>query len=208
VLVALHCSVDGTVKPSEKLQDESKDVFWQKLYREYTVPQNSSYIASPLNWTLANISGNPLVTIVDAFIARTALNLTYTNAVETSVDPSGSETVSITYDFSSGIDNSVEFVAWLHGHHHTDQVGYINGSTNMQLAVCLCSSNSIIFKSAISTCEGQDFNRNGGVGGTQDAINVYCIDRARKELRIAKIGATRTVELKRRDVIALPYKLQ
>ena len=45
----------------------------------------------------------------------------------------------------------------------------------------------------------------GGVGPTQDAFNIYAVDRRNRTIKIARIGANITFGLDVRDYMSIPY---
>ena len=149
--------------------------------------------------TFSNITGNPISKIIDAFISKTSISDTYTQKV--SVD--GSETneeVSYSADFSL-VSSGVEFIAYLNGHKHVDMVGYLSGTTNIQLSLN-------IVRGAESTYYNSedDIPRANGRGSCQDAFNIYAIDRENGTIRIARIGSNKTFKLTDRDYMIIPYR--
>jgi hypothetical protein len=146
----------------------------------------------------------PITKIVDAFIAGEILSTSYSN-------DDGSGSITISADFT-GKNSGVEFIAHINGHEHYDRIGYLP-TTQKQLnlnAVCTNAWTNMNINGAPGTSypeynEGNDLAREIGTD-TEDAFNVYVIDRARKMVRIARIGssvpALASVE---RDFMAIPY---
>jgi len=184
VFLAYHRSVYGVNK------DNNYDKFWQ-------VSSTAGY--SPSTWRLNGITGNPIIPIIDAFIARTTLQSSFTQ----SIIGGTTETITINADFT-GVNSGVEFIAHIFGHHHRDTVGYYD-STQKQLALCVCQGTAAYSSVYTSWANPSDLPRNGG-GKEQDAFNVYTIDRTAKMVRIAKIGSTISSEtLMPRDFMVIPY---
>lgn len=147
----------------------------------------------------------PITEIIDAFISGSSISKTYTND-----DGSGSITVSA--DFSSK-NTGVEFIAHINGHEHYDRCGYLSGTTNKQLMLNEICTNVWINRnidgtdgtSYIGYNEVNDLSRLPKTP-TQDAFNVYVIDRTRKAVRITRIGARVSAWLdKERNYIEMPY---
>ena len=118
-----------------------------------------------------------------------------------------SETITISGDFTTGVNTGVEFIAWVCGHQHLDLVGVYKNTTNRQVVlnmpcgVCYYGNSSYPY-----LCNVSDLPRNT-IGVSQDAINVYAIDRTNKEIRIARIGADMTASFKKREVMTIPYAI-
>ena len=144
----------------------------------------------------------PIKTIVDAFIDKTALSTTYD---ENTQNGNTGETVTIDVDFSN-VNSGVEFICYLTGHRHKDNIGYVHTATNKQLMLNVVTSNCHYPRaSGLSFAEGSDIPR-GDSGVTQDAFNVYAIDRRKGVVKIARVGSSVNFEgIERRFLIA-PYK--
>lgn len=149
----------------------------------------------------ANWADTNLVALVDAFISGTSYQGTIYN-------------YSVTADFSSK-NSGVEFIAWIHGHEHMDRIGVYQGTTNLQLAVTntctncwLDMSNRFLYNKTVYPYynELSDTNR-VPFTDSENAINVYCIDRENKTLRIARVGATLTNSLTDRRKMIIPYSI-
>ena len=149
----------------------------------------------------AGIAGTPLKDIVDAFISRTTISESFTQTITGGT----TETITISGDFTSGINSGVEFIAWMTGHTHNDIVGIYKNTVNRQVmlnvtcGICYYGPSDYAY-----LCNGSDIPR-GSFGVTQDAINVYAIDRAKKEIRIARIGANFTEAFTDRKCMVISY---
>lgn len=146
----------------------------------------------------------PITEIVDAFISGSSINETYSN-------DDGTGTVTATADFSTK-NTGVEFIAHVNGHEHYDRIGYLP-TTNKQLnlnAVCTNAWTNLTVNgySGTSYPEFNEVNDLARVIGTEteNAFNVYVIDRSRKEVRVARIGADMpAICTYKRDCMAIPY---
>jgi len=149
----------------------------------------------------AGIAGTPLKDIVDAFISRTTISESFTQTITGGT----TETITISGDFTSGINSGVEFIAWMTGHTHNDIVGIYKDTVNRQVmlnvtcGICYYGPSDYAY-----LCNGSDLPR-GSFGVTQDAINVYAIDRAKKEIRIARVGANFTEAFTDRKCMVISY---
>jgi len=143
------------------------------------------------------IGNRPIMQIVDAFISRSSVSISYTDA---------GSSVSITHDFSA-VDSGCEFIAYMCGHRHEDWIGKYHNSANYQLSLgitCGNAFNSLHTNTAFAN-QG-DLGRNEGKGIPQDAMNVYSIDRDSGLVYVVRIGADTTIDLKKRDMMAIPYR--
>ena len=144
----------------------------------------------------------PIKTIVDAFISKTSLSTSY---AENSVNGNNGETVTINADFSQ-VASGVEFICYMTGHRHKDNIGYVNSSANKQLYLNIITSNCHYPKTVgLSFAEGSDIPR-GDKGLTQDAFNVYSIDRRNGYVKIARVGASVNFEGIERTFLIAPYR--
>jgi len=145
------------------------------------------------------VGSHPIRAIVDAFIDKTTVSIAYTD---------NGESVSVSADFTSR-DASTEFIAYMVGHRHEDNVGYYVKTTDSQhTQLCLgvvCGTGMYGDASHAAWANQSDLMR-GDVGVTQDAFNVYGIDRENGEIRITRIGATVTERMEVRDFMIIPYK--
>ena len=144
----------------------------------------------------------PIKTIVDAFISKTSLSTSY---AENSINGNNGETVTINADFSQ-VASGAEFICYMTGHRHRDNIGYVNSTTNKQLCLNIITSNCHYPKTVgLSFAEGSDIPR-GDRGLTQDAFNVYCIDRRNGYVKIARVGASVNFEGIERTFLIAPYR--
>lgn len=145
------------------------------------------------------VGEHPIRAIVDAFIVKGSASISYTD---------NGESVSVTANFS-GVDTSTEFIAYMVGHRHEDNVGYYTKyAESHQTQLCLgvvCGTGMYGDASHAAWANQSDLMR-GDIGVTQDAFNVYGIDREKGEVRIARIGATVTERMEVRDYMIIPYK--
>lgn len=150
------------------------------------------------NNTMNAVSGGvPLYDIVDAFISRATLSKSYTQTGTPSY-------VSVSADFSN-VDSSVEFIAHLTGHFHQDSVCYVPGTTNKQLMLNVTCTIAAFGGTAYPyLADIQDQGRNV-TDASQDAFNVYVIDRDNKLVKIVRIGQNMTYQMDDRKYMAIPY---
>lgn len=137
-------------------------------------------------------SSRPISKIIDAFISKGSYSGGWTGTYK-----GESETISFTADFSSGVNEGVEFVCYLNGHIHQDRVGYLAGTTNPQLNLNIISG--------IGLAGTPDDLPKNGTGVTQDSFNVYAIDRANKQVRILRIGSNVKKDFSLRDWLIIDY---
>lgn len=182
IIVTMHSQEDAITMPTG--------------YAKFISSRPSSYTASGFYVD----SSKPIKHIIDAFIGRTTYSggysLTYGGATET---------ITISADFSE-VDSSIEFICYLTGHRHRDFIGYVNDTTNPQLLIQTTSGN------AHCVASGSDFAFSGeddlprfGWGATQDAFNIYSIDRDAKTVRIVRIGSSMNYEFRERDYLVASY---
>ena len=142
------------------------------------------------------VGSHPIRAIVDAFIGKTTVSIAYTD---------NDESVSVSANFTSR-DASTEFIAYMVGHRHEDNVGYYENSVNTQLCLGVVCGTGMYGDASHAAWANQSDLMRGDVGVTQDAFNVYGIDREKGEIRIARIGATVTERMEVRDFMIIPYK--
>lgn len=148
-----------------------------------------------------NLTGDPIGKIVDAFISGVLYSGSYTQLLEND----GSETIEYTADFTN-LNSNVEFICYMNGHHHSDYVGYQNGTTNRQLVLNITTAQSIYGTASHPYKANSGDLPRGGQGACEDAFNVYGIDRTAGTVRIARVGANMTSSLQKREVMVIPYK--
>lgn len=142
----------------------------------------------------------PISRIIDAFIGRSI----YDKTIEQTYNGT-TETINIHADFSAGVNEGVEFLFYLSGHIHHDRVGYYSGTQHKQLNLIVTSANAIVTSRSGYAFGDEDDLARFGKGVTQDAFNVYSIDRDRKEVRIMRVGADLTYDFEPRDYMVIPY---
>lgn len=142
------------------------------------------------------VGSHPIRAIVDAFISRGTVSIAYTD---------NDEPVSVSADFTSR-DTTTEFIAYMAGHRHEDNVGYYENSVNTQLCLNIVCGTGMYGDAGHPAWANQSDLMRGDIGVTQDAFNVYGIDREKGEVRIARIGATVTERMTVRDYMIIPYK--
>ena len=167
------------------VRDESKEVFYQKI--------NSSVPGIQVG-----ITGNPLQTIIDAFISKSTINTVFTEKDSNGQD----KTINIIADFTN-INSGVEFLFHINGHAHIDMIGYYN-SVQMQLCLNATCLNAEYGKLTHALANASDLPR-GGKGVSQDAFNIYVIDRESKTIKIARVGSNINYDGRKRDWMIIPY---
>ena len=172
----------------------SKSSGFDKFYQEERLYGN----------TAASIK--PIYEIIDAYISGTVFNKTYNN-----ISGNTPAEFSVNADFSE--KNNSEFIAYVSGHFHADAVYYISGVTNKQLMLNSVCTNAWSHRNKDGTeganypyyCEMSDLSRIPS-SITENALNVYAIDRLRKTIRIVRIGSDMPYDLdKKRDCMIIPY---
>ena len=179
VIIMLHSPEDKVIV------DTPYDVFRQK-HRVSSYQEDGFFVGN-----------RPISKIIDAFISRTSISNSYTE--------SNGELVSVEANFSS-IDSSTEFIAYVCGHRHEDWIGYYANSINKQLCLDITSGIALYGDSSNSAWSNQSDLPRGGEGVTQDAINIYAIDRLNGVVKVVRIGANRTETFEQRDCMIIPYK--
>lgn len=141
-------------------------------------------------WFETGLNISPIAEIVDAFISGTSINKTYNN--KTGTTPAS---FTVNADFSAK-NSGVEFICYITGHLHRDCIHYVPNTTNKQLVLN-------------ETCTGLTSEGNlPRVYGTstEDAFNVYCIDRINKSVKVVRIGSNMPCDLStKRDYMVIPY---
>ena len=180
VIVVVHSPEDRVECP------EALQTFWQKE-RVVTFQEDGFYIGN-----------RPIMKIIDGFISKSSGTESYTNSTDGDV--------SVAYDFTS-LNTGVEFICYMTGHRHDDWVGYYTRSENKQLSLGITCGNALnsMFQNTAWSNES-DLGRGDGSGPSQDAVNIYAIDRDKGEIRIVRIGANITTSLEERNVLTIPYR--
>lgn len=166
-----------------------------KQWQHYT---NGNLSTPPFWEQLTGISGQPIIDIVDAFISRTTISdKTYTN--------SDSTTFTVDGDFTE-VDNTVEFIAHFNGHTHCDVIGYYTNAKNPQVVCNVCCGTGCYGTSSYPFWANICDVARGLVGKTQDAFNVYVIDRANHSIRVGRVGSDVIPDGNKRDFMTIDYK--
>lgn len=145
-----------------------------------------------------HVNGAPIYDIVDAFIGRTTINKTYTQAGEPA-------TLTVSADFTN-VNNSIEFIAFMNGHIHMDSVCYVPDTTHKQL--CLNVSQTLPayggeYYSYLA--DGSDIGRSFK-SSAQDSFNAYVIDRESKTVKIIRVGSNRVyTDNSKREYMEIAY---
>ena len=163
----------------------------------------------PEEYNAVDNDGDPIGDIVDAFIRRTTISAEYTQN-------SGAETLTVSGDFTA-VDSSTEFICYMTGHFHQDTIGYnsiLEGEGDNRINVlrepkqlilnvtCGCAVYGNGNYKYLADCS--DIPRNN-CDATQDAFNVYGIDRLHKTVRVARVGSNLNWALEPRDYMIIPY---
>ena len=182
VVVTMHAQEDAITSP--------------EAFSKFISSRPSSYTA---NGFYVDTS-RPIKHIIDAFIGRT----TYTGSYSLTY-MGETENISIAADFTE-VDSSIEFICYLTGHRHRDLIGYVNGTTYPQLLIEVTSGNALAVSSdSIFASSAEDDLPRFGWGATQDAFNIYSIDRDAKTVRIVRIGSYMNYDFRLRDYLIAPY---
>ena len=184
VIVAMHAQEEKASTPST-MSAWNQTVYWNGENDDTGQYANG----------IKSSSVEPIRQIIDAFISKTSLSLSYTEGYS-------NLSISIDVDFSS-VASGVEFICYMCGHRHTDNIGYIDNAVNPQLVLNIASSNCHYQRYvALAFATEEDIPR-GDRGVTQDAFNVYAIDRINKVVKIARVGSGVNFEgIERRFLIA------
>lgn len=144
----------------------------------------------------------PIEQIIDAFISRKQLCIAFQ---ENTRQGNNGEDVAVNIDFSS-LAKGVEFLCYMSGHRHKDNIGYLHRAENRQLMLnIVCGNPYYATGGGLAFSEGCDLPR-GDRGLTQDAFNIYAIDRQDGCVRIARVGSSVSFEGIHRDFLIAPYR--
>lgn len=125
----------------------------------------------------------PIVKIIDAFIAKTTLSITFVSHGKSGV---GDVTINVSADFTGVASN--EFIAHFVGHTHVDCVGLAPDTAHRQIVMCVTCANPYALSAYKYLANGSVIPR-GADSMMQDAINVVGIDRTNKRIGIARVGS-------------------
>lgn len=188
-IIVLQHSHQDTYAPSEG-------------YTTFFTPLSERKETAPAGDAYNDIDGTPLYDIVDAFIGRTTINQTYTQTGSPS-------TCSVTADFSS-VNENIDFIAWLSGHIHTDTIHFVTGRTHRQVELNVTTTASI-YGSLIGNAQSYPYYTDSTDqarlmnGETEDAFNVYVIDRDNKKIKIVRVGNNKRYDMQDRTYMEMPY---
>ena len=193
IIIAMH-SPETTINTPQELSDWNQTVNYDGGSED-----DSGYAHDGLY----DDSSRPIRTMVDALISRASTTIAYE---WTDLYSHETESVSVNVDFTSNVNEGVEFICYLTGHRHKDNVGYVNGSTNPQLILNVCCGNCYIpLSSSLSFSEGEDIPRDDN-GVVQDAFNILAVDRANGRVKVARVGSSLNFEGIKRTFLLAPYK--
>ena len=172
-----------------------------------TLKSNFSYMKGRTGWKgstgdyKSNQSNNVLRDIIDAFISRSQLNKIYDVDNEAyPYLPLNTYTVNVLADFSDR-ENS-NFICFLSGHTHYDNVGFVKGTKNKML-------NIVVTDSANPTTQASYTDDLPRIAGTRsaDAFNIISFDTDNKEIKICRIGANCTYDMIERKCTKISYNI-
>lgn len=160
----------------------------------------TTFYQNPLKFARAGntaLGGSPVFDIVDAFVSRATISESY--------DQSGTPTpISVSDDFSS-VDASIEFIAFMVGHFHSDAITYTSSTVNKLLVLNVTCTNSIYGGETYPyLADVSDLHRNNKLQ-SQDAFNLYAIDRSSKVVHVVRVGANTPYTMSERQYMAIPY---
>lgn len=172
-----------------------------------TLKSNFSYMKGRTGWKgstgdyKSNQSNNVLRDIIDAFISRSQLNKIYDVDNEAyPYLPLNTYTVNVLADFSDR-ENS-NFICFLSGHTHYDNIGFVKGTKNKML-------NIVVTDSANPTTQASYTDDLPRIAGTRsaDAFNIISFDTDNKEIKICRIGANCTYDMIERKCTKISYNI-
>ena len=138
------------------------------------------------------VSGDPIPTIIDAFINGTNLVTSFTHTG----DAAYLSTVNISVDFTArGVG---EFICYLAGHHHQDMIATVDAFPTQKQVYFVCST--------ISDGKNQfsDLNRTEDKK-SQDALTIMSFDTTNKKINLVRIGSDITQNLTERKQTSIDY---
>lgn len=183
VVILMHAQQLSVVK------DESHAKFFQTVRKGETAEY----------YNAVDNDGDPIGDIVDAFIKKTTISQTYTQN-------SGADTLTVSGDFTS-VASGVEFICYMTGHFHQDTIGYAPrpvGDPKQLVLNITCGVSAYGGSSYKYLADCSDMPRNQ-MDATQDAFNIYGIDRATKTVRVARIGSNMNQLMEERNFMVIPY---
>lgn len=187
IIICYH----GTEMPIVK--DDDRGTFWRHNESGNETGAGKSAYAT----------GNPISGIVDAFIGKTTYSIEVGERASSGATGIGS-TYTITGNFTNR-DSNTEFIAYLCGHNHSDNIGVLDGTEHRQVSLMIASTNANYGQSYKSGANEGDMPR-GKTGSVQDAFNQYVFDRSRGTIRVARIGSNMSRDFVERTWMEIPYK--
>lgn len=146
------------------------------------------------NADVTNFQGSIIQDIVDAYISRGTLSKSYHyNNADTSEVPD----ITASANFSSA---NGEFICYINGHTHNDGMGQSSVATNKQVNINVTTGSAHTNGTAVY----DDLYRNENTM-SQDAFNMVAFDTDKKEIRVLRIGANVSADMRRRDYACIPY---
>ena len=133
--------------------------------------------------------------IVDAWITKSTLSKTYANTLNAPATDVPDVTVSADFTNAEG-----EFVCYLTGHTHRDYVGTSHLAAEKQ--ICICISCGTISRTYFSMAD--DLLREAD-SQSEDLFNMIAFDTDRKQIRILRVGASQTADMRHREMTCIPY---
>ena len=132
--------------------------------------------------------------IVDAYIARGTLIKTYSvSGADTTEVPN----VAVSADFSGA---NGEFICYINGHTHNDGTGQSSYAQKKQVNINVTTGSANLSSQAVY----DDLYRDTDTIA-QDAFNLIAFDTIHKKIRMLRIGANVTIDMKRRDYALISY---
>lgn len=181
VVILMHAQQKSVVK------DNDYGKFFQNVRKGDTAEHYNPY----------SNDADPIGDIVNAFIEKTTISQSYTE---------GQTTLTVSGDFSE-VASGVEFICYMTGHFHQDTIGYNprpSGDAKQLVLNVTCGCSIYGGSTYKYLAECSDLPRNT-FDATQDAFNVYGIDRANKVVRVARVGSNLNNAFEIRDYMAIPY---
>ena len=133
---------------------------------------------------IVTYGGENIINITDSFITGTPITVNGTSV-----------------DFSEKNEGS-EFIMYINGHLHADNIGYIANAQQMQLECNIGTGN--ILDGQWFTCDYMTHNH--GIGKNQDWVNVYVINRDAGTVFVSRIGTDMSTLGHERKKMSIPYK--
>lgn len=132
--------------------------------------------------------------IVDAYIAKGTLTKTYSvSGADTTEVPD----VSVDADFTGA---NGDFICYINGHTHNDGTGQSSYAQAKQVNINVTTGSANVSNQAVY----DDLYRDNDTIA-QDAFNLVAFDTINKKIRMLRIGANVTMDMKRRDYALIPY---